>query len=175
MFYLPFYSQFHAKGLYFAIGTYQIFNLKKLLRPFIGLGWLAQFVVQVEYFCVIVFFVDSLSTCLILFLHEVRRMGNLITKSLLGSKEARLLIIGLDAAGKTTMIYKLKLGEVVTTVPTIGLFLLQCKIVLIFSIEKDSMWRLLNTKTSVSQVGMLEEELNSDLCGGRYYLNEIVF
>jgi len=27
---------------------------------------------------------------------------------------------GLDAAGKTTMLYKLKLGEVVTTIPTIG-------------------------------------------------------
>lgn len=28
---------------------------------------------------------------------------------------------GLDAAGKTTMLYKLKLGEVVTTIPTIGI------------------------------------------------------
>ena len=27
---------------------------------------------------------------------------------------------GLDAAGKTTTLYKLKLGEVVTTIPTIG-------------------------------------------------------
>ncbi|KER25851.1 hypothetical protein T265_14125, partial [Opisthorchis viverrini] len=27
---------------------------------------------------------------------------------------------GLDAAGKTTILYKLKLGEVVTTIPTIG-------------------------------------------------------
>lgn len=30
------------------------------------------------------------------------------------------LIIGLDAAGKTTLLYKLKLGQVVTTIPTIG-------------------------------------------------------
>ena len=29
-------------------------------------------------------------------------------------------IIGLDAAGKTTVLYTLKLGEVVTTIPTIG-------------------------------------------------------
>jgi len=29
-------------------------------------------------------------------------------------------MVGLDAAGKTTVLYKLKLGEVVTTVPTIG-------------------------------------------------------
>ena len=27
---------------------------------------------------------------------------------------------GLDAAGKTTILYKLKLGKVVTTIPTIG-------------------------------------------------------
>ncbi|KAL6362354.1 hypothetical protein LRP88_03632 [Fusarium phalaenopsidis] len=30
------------------------------------------------------------------------------------------LIIGNDASGKTTMLYKLKLGEIVTTIPTIG-------------------------------------------------------
>ena len=35
-------------------------------------------------------------------------------------EEMRLLIVGLDAAGKTTILYKLKLGEVVTTIPTIG-------------------------------------------------------
>ena len=27
-----------------------------------------------------------------------------------------------DAAGKTTILYKLKLGEIVTTIPTIGMF-----------------------------------------------------
>ena len=32
----------------------------------------------------------------------------------------RILLLGLDAAGKTTILYKLKLGEVVTTIPTIG-------------------------------------------------------
>ena len=34
--------------------------------------------------------------------------------------DARLCMVGLDAAGKTTILYKLKLGEVVTTIPTIG-------------------------------------------------------
>merc|ERR1711865_1226524 len=38
-----------------------------------------------------------------------------------GKKEMRILMVGLDAAGKTTILYKLKLGEVVTTIPTIGL------------------------------------------------------
>lgn len=31
-------------------------------------------------------------------------------------------MVGLDAAGKTTILYKLKLGEIVTTIPTIGMF-----------------------------------------------------
>merc|ERR1711965_887028 len=39
---------------------------------------------------------------------------------LLGKKDMRILMVGLDAAGKTTILYKLKLGEVVTTIPTIG-------------------------------------------------------
>ncbi|XP_069490666.1 uncharacterized protein [Ambystoma mexicanum] len=34
--------------------------------------------------------------------------------------EARILMLGLDAAGKTTIVYKLKLNETVTTIPTIG-------------------------------------------------------
>ena len=40
--------------------------------------------------------------------------------ALLGNKEVRVLILGLDNAGKTTILYKLQMGEVVTTVPTIG-------------------------------------------------------
>ncbi|KAG8810508.1 hypothetical protein FRC18_004017 [Serendipita sp. 400] len=40
--------------------------------------------------------------------------------ALAGNKEVRILMLGLDAAGKTTILYKLKLGEVVTTIPTIG-------------------------------------------------------
>ncbi|ORX84071.1 ARF/SAR superfamily [Anaeromyces robustus] len=37
-----------------------------------------------------------------------------------GSKEVRILILGLDGAGKTTILYRLQIGEVVTTIPTIG-------------------------------------------------------
>lgn len=40
-----------------------------------------------------------------------------------GKKEMRILMVGLDAAGKTTILYKLKLGEIVTTIPTIGTLL----------------------------------------------------
>ncbi|XP_075996329.1 ADP-ribosylation factor 5-like [Genypterus blacodes] len=35
-------------------------------------------------------------------------------------RPVRILMVGLDAAGKTTVLYRLKLGEVVTTIPTIG-------------------------------------------------------
>ncbi|KAL6765623.1 small Arf-related GTPase [Haematococcus lacustris] len=39
---------------------------------------------------------------------------------LFGSREMRVVMLGLDAAGKTTILYKLHIGEVLTTVPTIG-------------------------------------------------------
>ncbi|PVU86868.1 hypothetical protein BB559_006234 [Furculomyces boomerangus] len=50
-------------------------------------------------------------------------MGLTISKllsGLFGKREMRILMVGLDAAGKTTILYKLKLGEIVTTIPTIG-------------------------------------------------------
>jgi signal recognition particle GTPase len=37
-------------------------------------------------------------------------------KSLFSKKEMRILMVGLDAAGKTTILYKLKLGEIVRCV-----------------------------------------------------------
>ncbi|KAL9953777.1 hypothetical protein ACROYT_G041241 [Oculina patagonica] len=36
------------------------------------------------------------------------------------NRDARILMVGLDAAGKTTILYKLKLNETVSTIPTIG-------------------------------------------------------
>lgn len=47
-------------------------------------------------------------------------MFSKVWQRLIGKKEMRILMVGLDAAGKTTILYKLKLGEVVTTIPTIG-------------------------------------------------------
>ena len=52
-------------------------------------------------------------------------MGALLDKmrDLLGSfsgSQAKILMLGLDAAGKSTVLYKLKLNEVVSTIPTIG-------------------------------------------------------
>ena len=43
-----------------------------------------------------------------------------IWQRMFAKKEMRILMVGLDAAGKTTILYKLKLGEIVTTIPTIG-------------------------------------------------------
>jgi small GTP-binding protein len=42
------------------------------------------------------------------------------SKLLLRKKEVRILMVGLDAAGKTTILYQLKMGEIVKTIPTIG-------------------------------------------------------
>ncbi|KAL5291415.1 arf1.2 family protein [Megaselia abdita] len=41
-------------------------------------------------------------------------------KGLFGKMDMRILMVGLDAAGKTTILYKLKLNENVPTIPTIG-------------------------------------------------------
>jgi len=46
-------------------------------------------------------------------------MGKLLSK-IFGNREMRILMLGLDAAGKTTILYKLKLGQSVTTIPTVG-------------------------------------------------------
>merc|ERR1712205_215904 len=43
-----------------------------------------------------------------------------VWQRLFSKQEMRILMVGLDAAGKTTILYKLKLGEIVTTIPTIG-------------------------------------------------------
>lgn len=54
-------------------------------------------------------------------------MGRTISKfskalsSVGDKKEIRIVMVGLDSAGKSTILYKLKLGEVVTTIPTIGM------------------------------------------------------
>src|SRR5262245_24886562 len=51
-------------------------------------------------------------------------MGQLIAKAFQSlfarDKQCRILMLGLDAAGKTTILYRLKLGEHVSTIATIG-------------------------------------------------------
>jgi small GTP-binding protein len=50
-------------------------------------------------------------------------MGFFFSKAwtnLFEKKQVRILMVGLDAAGKTTIMYKLKMNETVKTIPTIG-------------------------------------------------------
>ena len=45
---------------------------------------------------------------------SVSRLFQSVFARLFSSERMRILIVGLDAAGKTTILYRLKLGEVVT-------------------------------------------------------------
>jgi len=92
-------------------------------------------------------------------------MGQLFTKlwarMVSGCKPARLLIIGLDAAGKTTVLYRLKLGEIVATTPTIG-----------FNVETVE---YKNVSFTVWDVG--GQEKTRELCRRHYYngVNGLIF
>nr|XP_061808062.1 ADP-ribosylation factor 1 isoform X2 [Nerophis lumbriciformis] len=79
-------------------------------------------------------------------------MGNMfatVFKGLFGKKEMRILMVGLDAAGKTTILYKLKLGEIVTTIPTIGL---------IFVVDSNDRERVNEAREELSRM-LSEDEL----------------
>ena len=50
-------------------------------------------------------------------------MGFIFSKlwsKLISKKDVRILMIGLDAAGKTSILYQMKMAELVKTIPTIG-------------------------------------------------------
>lgn len=50
-------------------------------------------------------------------------MGLSLTKvwtRLIGKQDRKIVMVGLDAAGKTTVLYQMKLQEVLMTIPTIG-------------------------------------------------------
>lgn len=49
-------------------------------------------------------------------------MGSFFTKlfSRVKGQECKILMLGLDGAGKTTILYNMKSGDVVNTIPTIG-------------------------------------------------------
>jgi ADP-ribosylation factor family len=64
-------------------------------------------------------------------------------------------MVGLDAAGKTTILYKLKLGEIVTTIPTIGTSSARLTAHPAHPPLQDSTWRPSNTRISRSQVRIL--------------------
>ena len=43
-----------------------------------------------------------------------------MSEKMFGPEKAKIAMLGLDAAGKTTILYKLKINENVTTIPTVG-------------------------------------------------------
>ena len=52
-------------------------------------------------------------------------MGNLLSnvvRLFRGVSGAKLLMVGLDAAGKTSILYQLKLDSFINTVPTVGVY-----------------------------------------------------
>eukprot|EP00052_Salpingoeca_macrocollata_P030634 m.320334 g.320334 ORF g.320334 m.320334 type:complete len:176 (-) comp23960_c0_seq1:26-553(-) len=46
-------------------------------------------------------------------------MGNIL-KKIFGNKQMRILMLGLDAAGKTTILYRLRYDRECQTIPTVG-------------------------------------------------------
>lgn len=84
-----------------------------------------------------------------------------------GKKEMRILMVGLDAAGKTTILYKLKLGEIVTTIPTIGAFPLSFLHYLCAQRKKQaSTSRRSSTRTLASPCGTSEVRTRFVRSGG---------
>uniref|UniRef100_A0A183CME8 MICOS complex subunit MIC60 n=1 Tax=Globodera pallida TaxID=36090 RepID=A0A183CME8_GLOPA len=67
-----------------------------------------------------VVFILIIFVLLFLLFRRQSKRHTYISGRLFGRREVRILMVGLDAAGKTTILYKLKLGEIVTTIPTIG-------------------------------------------------------
>jgi GTPase SAR1 family protein len=51
----------------------------------------------------------------------IKYVGKGLLMRLYGQNEFKVIMFGLDASGKTTILYKLKLGEIVTTIPTNGI------------------------------------------------------
>ena len=96
-------------------------------------------------------------------------MGNVMQKlngwaeGLFSKKNARILMVGLDAAGKTTILFKLKLDEHVTTVPTIGMAYTPHPT--LTTTLQDSTWKQSNTKILSLTYGMWAGKTNCVRCG----------
>ncbi|KAI6176295.1 ADP-ribosylation factor 6 [Aphelenchoides bicaudatus] len=53
-------------------------------------------------------------------------MGKTLSK-IFGKKEIRILMLGLDASGKTSILYRLKLSQSIKSIPTVGVRFLNCQ------------------------------------------------
>ena len=65
-----------------------------------------------------------------------------MSEKMFGPEKAKIAMLGLDAAGKTTILYKLKINENVTTIPTVG-----------FNVEEINFHNLTMTVWDVGQGG----------------------
>ena len=108
---------------YFKIGfwVYKLWFVINLVSVVIGLS---NFTVYLTFALHWILF-QSILLCIRFLpsLQERIKMGILfsqIMNKLFGNIQSRISMVGLDAAGKTTILYKLRLGENVCTIPTIG-------------------------------------------------------
>ena len=74
----------------------------------------------------------------------------------------RILMLGLDASGKTTILYKLKLGENVTSIPTIGNYYIRNS----YNLNKMNMFNA-NVTMEISPFLLLKHKIFQSL--GRIY------
>ena len=62
--------------------------------------------------------------CILYIVIDMGQNLGIIASGIVGTdifiRKGRALMLGLDGAGKTTILYKLKIGEVVSSIPTIG-------------------------------------------------------
>ncbi|GLJ29109.1 hypothetical protein SUGI_0573910 [Cryptomeria japonica] len=62
----------------------------------------------------------DLYSTLLQYTEDLENMGIKSSKISHLTKGLRILMVGLDASGKSTILYNLKLGEVIRTIPTVG-------------------------------------------------------
>lgn len=79
----------------------------------------------------------------------------------------RILILGLDGAGKTTILYRLQVGEVVTTIPS-----MYCFAQFHLSIYLISLHMVLNSKTCCVRLDKHKQLVRSTFLIDRHCLTE---
>ncbi|WZZ54315.1 hypothetical protein YC2023_054422 [Brassica napus] len=98
-------------------------------------------------------------------------MGILFTRmfsSVFGNKEARILVLGLDNAGKTTILYRLQMGEVVSTIPMI--YVVDSSDTDRIGVAKEEFHAILETLSSSNSGSLLNLDLQEEELKGAVVL-----